>query len=254
VYTASLSVWLFLPWHHNANSVGAWVTTLGIYLTRIAVTVALMSAWKLWRPAGFLTALTWRRLSPALPLLVIPAYQLIVGPGMPDRPAWEIAVVTFGVLTVAFGEEGVFRGLVLRLLLQRGLRPAIFGSAALFGLMHLVNLANGAPAISVASQVLMTFGIGIGFGAVALASGTIWPLVAIHFLMDVNYSIQASAAGDNLGATVSTSDLLLNGGISVFIGLLAAGYGLWLLRHRVGLLRALGAGTSWPATTASNLE
>jgi uncharacterized protein len=148
----------------------------------------------------------------------------------------------------------VFRGIVLRILLRRGLKPAIFGSAALFGLMHLVNLANGAPAISVASQVLMTFGVGIGFGAVALASGTIWPLVAIHFLMDVNYSIQASAAGDNLGAHVSTSDLLLNGGISVVIGLLAAGYGLWLLRRRVGLLREIGAGTSSPATTASDFE
>ena len=136
---------------------------------------------------------------------------------------------------MAFGEEGVFRGVVMRVLLARGVRPALFGSATLFGLMHVMNLGNHSHPITVAAQVLMTFGIGIGFGAVALATGTIWPLLVIHFLMDFLNDIQAAAPGENTG--VATSDLLLNGALDVALGLLAAGYGMWLLRRRVGLLR-----------------
>jgi hypothetical protein len=44
----------------------------------------------------------------------------------------------------AFGEEGMFGGVVLRVLLAR-VRPALFGSAALFGMMRLDNLLTGAP-------------------------------------------------------------------------------------------------------------
>jgi len=213
------------------------VMPLGLYLIRIVVVAGFLTLWRLWRPAGFRTAPTWRRLVPALPLLLLPGYQLAVGPGMPDRPAWQTAVVAFGTLTVAFGEEGLFRGVVLRVLLARGVRPAVFGAAMLFGLMHLVNLLTGAHPISVLAQVFMTFGVGIGFGAVALATGTIWPLLIIHFFMDVGYSIQAAAPSQDNGTDMA--DLLLNAGIAVALGLLTAGYGLWLVRRRVGLLRQL---------------
>ena len=134
---------------------------------------------------------------------------------------------------MAFGEEGVFRGVVMRVLLARGVRPALFGSATLFGLMHVMNLGNHSHPITVAAQVLMTFGIGIGFGAVALATGTIWPLLVIHFLMDFLNDIQAAAPGENTG--VATSDLLLNGALDVALGLLAAGYGMLQVIEGIGL-------------------
>ncbi len=237
VYAVSLGLWLVLPWDRGTESAGSWVLTLGIDLTRIVVAVAFLSIWRLWRPAGFLTAPTWKRVVPALPLLLLPALPALFGPGLSDRPGWKVALSAFGVATVAFGEEGMFRGVVLRVLLVRGLRPALFGSAALFGLMHLVNLVNDSHPVTVAAQVIMTFGVGIGFGAVALATGTIWPLLVIHFLMDFANSIQAAAPGESTG--VGMSDLLLNGGINVALGALAAGYGLWLLRRRSGLIREL---------------
>ncbi len=237
VYGIALAAWLLLPWDRGTGSAGGWVVTLGIDLTRVVITVAFLSTWRLWRPAGFGTAPTWRRVVPALPLLVLPVLPAIFGPGLGDAPAWKFAVAAFGVATVAFGEEGVFRGVVMRVLLTRGVRPALFGSSALFGLLHVVNLMNRSHPITVTAQVLMTFGIGIGFGAVALATGTIWPLVVVHFLMDFVNTIQAAAPGDDSGAALS--DLLVNGGINVALGVLAAGYGLWLLRHRVGLLRQL---------------
>jgi membrane protease YdiL (CAAX protease family) len=239
VYSVSLAVWLVLPWDRGTESAGGWAMTLGIDLTRIVVAVAFLGVWRLWRPAGFLTPPTWKRVIPALPLLLLPALPAVFGPGLPDRPGWKFALLAFGVATVAFGEEGMFRGVVMRVLLVRGVRPALFGSAALFGLMHLVNLVNDSHPVTVAAQVIMAFGIGIGFGAVALATGTIWPLLVVHFLMNFINSIQAAAPGEDTG--MSVSDLLLNGGINVVLGMLAAGYGLWLLHRRAGLIGQLDA-------------
>lgn len=239
VYSLSLPLWFLLPWERGTGSVGGWVVTLGVDATRIVVAVAFLSAWRLWRPSGFLTPPTWRRLVPALPLLLLPAIPIVFGPGVVGRPGWKLALIAFGLATVAFGEEGVFRGVVLRVLLSRGLRTALLASAALFGLMHVMNLAIGSDPITVTAQVIMTFGIGIGFGAVALASGTIWPLLVIHFLMDFVNSVQAAAPGEATGT--ATASLLLDGGINVALGALTAGYGLWLLRRRTGLIRELEA-------------
>ena len=234
-YTVAVAAWLLLPWDRGTRSAGGWVVTLGIDLTRVVVAVAFLTTWRLWRPAGFVTVPAWRRVVPALPLLLLPAFPAVLGPGLVDAPGWKFALAAFGVATVAFGEEGVFRGVVMRVLLARGLRPALLGSAALFSLMHVMSLADGYHPITVVAQLLMTFGIGIGFGAVALATGTLWPLLVVHFLMDFVNSIQAAAPAEK--TVTATSDLILEGGVNVVLGLLAAGYGLWLLRRRVGLLR-----------------
>lgn len=210
---------------------------LGVDATRIVVAVAFLTVWRLWRATGFLTPPTWRRLAPALPLLLLPAIPAVFGPGVASQPGWEVAVIAFGVATVAFGEEAVFRGVVLRVLLSRGLRTAVFGSAALFGLMHIMNAFLGSDPITATAQVIMTFGIGIGFAAVALATGTIWPLLVIHFFMNFTNSIQGATPGEV--TTAATADLLLNGGINVALGAIAAAYGCWLLRKRTGLIREL---------------
>ena len=66
------------------------------------------------------------------------------------------------VLLVAFGEETAFRGVLLKALLPRGVWPAVLASSALFGLMHLVNLALGAPWQAVMLQMLFAAMGGVG--------------------------------------------------------------------------------------------
>ncbi len=109
VYSVGLIVWLLLPWERGAESVGGWVMTIGIDLTRIVVAVAFLSVWLLWPPAGFLTPPAWKRVVPALPLLRFPSRSLtIVGDraqarhGFPE--SWPERLVRVGLdqIAVAF--------------------------------------------------------------------------------------------------------------------------------------------------------
>lgn len=68
---------------------------------------------------------------------------------LPSSTAARISMFLFECLAVGFFEEVTFRGIVFPLLLQKtgtsvkGRFIAILGSAAMFGLLHAVNLLNG---------------------------------------------------------------------------------------------------------------
>jgi hypothetical protein len=227
VYSVALLVWLLLPWEQGTGSVAGRLMLAGVGTTRVVVSVAFLSALGLWRASGLTARAARRGWLVALPLAVPALLPLVFGAGLAHRPAWVFAVGAVSIATVAFGEEAVFRGVVLRLLLPRGVAAAVIGSSAVFALMHLVNLAGGGRPVEVGAQLLMTFGMGVGFAAVALVTGTIWPLVVVHLVLDYVNAVQAAAAS---GAGLTNE--LVNGGINVVLGALWAAYGVWLLRHQ----------------------
>ena len=228
VYSLALLVWLLLPWEQGTGSAAGRLMLAGVGTTRVVVSVVLLSALGLWRTSGLTTRATRRGWLIAVPLAVPAVLPLVFGAGLADRPAWVFVVGAISIATVAFGEEAVFRGVVLRLLLPRGVRTAVIGSSVAFALMHLVNLAGGGHPVVVGAQVLMTFGMGVGFAAVALATGTIWPLVVVHFVLDYANAVQAAAAA---ASGTGLTDELVNGGVNVVLGVLWAAYGVWLLRR-----------------------
>lgn len=240
-YGLPLALWLLLPWDAGTRSAGGWVVLIGVDLTRVAVACVLLSVGGWWR-SGIWTRPTWRGCVPAVPLLAVCLAPLLLGPGLADAAPWRFAVVAVGVATVAFAEEAVFRGVVLHGLLAAGATRAVVGSSVLFGLMHVINLAGGGHPVTVAAQVVMATGLGIGFGAVALAGGTIWPLVVVHGVLDLTNAVQAAAPVVTVpvvAAAAPMTDLLLGAAADVVLGAVVAVYGLWLLHRRAGLLRDL---------------
>ena len=94
--------------------------------------------------------------------------------------------------------------------------------------MHLVNLSLGANPGNVGFQVVYTALIGFAYAAVALVTGSIWPLVLIHSAQDfINAMQQSPAAATTTSAGVDVANGLLNVGIF----LVFAAYGYWLLRR-----------------------
>lgn len=89
--------------------------------------------------------------------------------GVLDWGLIALGVVVLGPLA----EETVFRGVVLRALERRGRRTAVYGSAAMFALIHLLD-----PNTLVA--VPLFFVLGIVLGNEVLRTGRLGRAVAIH--------------------------------------------------------------------------
>ncbi|HMN60611.1 MAG TPA: CPBP family intramembrane metalloprotease, partial [Anaerolinea sp.] len=89
-----------------------------------------------------------------------------------------------GYALTGFMEEGLMRGIVLKVLQPLGFTRSVVISAALFGLLHITNLMFRNPAI-VAAQMVGAFVQGIGLAAIRLRTNTIWFVVILHGLHDL---------------------------------------------------------------------
>lgn len=147
-----------------------------------ALLCAGLTALRGWSRLGFAGGGAWRYWPVLLPAWFSAAASL--HDGLPDG----LSDLTLGWLClgglIAFGEETVFRGIVIEVLLRHGRRLAIVVSALLFGLMHLTGLATGADPRMVAAQAVFATGLGLTFGWVRLAAGSLWPAIAAHAIMD----------------------------------------------------------------------
>jgi hypothetical protein len=144
-------------------------------------------------------------------LLIVPAVvalaPLIGGVQLPG--AGLLAVFVLGYAVTGFFEEALFRGLILGVLRPAGVWPAVWISSALFAAAHLPNMLFGqAPAITVA-QAVGTFCFGVGYAAVRLRTGSVWPLMVLHFLTDLLLRIDALPGWANWTVMVGGDTLLL---------------------------------------------
>lgn len=228
-YMLGLLAWLqVLPDSVMASTRGR-LLQLGMDTTRIIIPVVFLTLLGWWRIAGFTHRPTRARLLPFLPLALYPLFPLLFGPGFTVSDPEKIALLLITCLAVGFGEEATFRGVVLRALAPRGMMRAAVISSVLFGAIHLVNLATGANPVNVGFQIVYTAGIGFAFAAAALVTGAIWPLVAIHCILDFANALQASEVGT---ATAPGPDVA-NGVLNIALAAIFAGYGYWLLRRHV---------------------
>jgi membrane protease YdiL (CAAX protease family) len=83
-------------------------------------------------------------------------------------------------------EEVAFRGIVLTVFLGRySVRKSIIFSSLGFGLMHLLNLLNGADLVWVMGQVVWAFIIGLFYGYVFVRTRSLLPPMIVHYLGNV---------------------------------------------------------------------
>lgn len=118
--------------------------------------------------------LSWFRLVPVQPQLEDPAG----GPGM-------LLAILGSAFLPALVEEFAFRGVMLGLLRPYGDGFAILLSAVFFGLMH-GNLVQAPFAVVV----------GAGLGYITVASGSMWPAIAAHFLNNLLATLLNGWAAD----------------------------------------------------------
>lgn len=155
-------------------------------LVPIAVLAGLMAAGfaarGLWSRVGFTPPSRWRQTGVlAVPgLLVLLPLVSGIRPVTPDL----LVVLLVGYALTGLAEEGVFRGLMLDLLRPLGPLRAAALAAVLFGLVHLSNiLIRGNPPVILA-QAVGAACFGFGYAALRYRTGTVVPLILLHFLTD----------------------------------------------------------------------
>ncbi len=148
-------------------------TLYGIMMFIMTVITAL-TLWKMkwWGKIGF------RRFrSKHIYLLIIPAIPMI-GNMLGSYKEIEFGFYIYYLLLnimVGFVEEGVYRGLMLRALLQKGVWKAVIVTSLLFSVTHILNALVGWNWQYVLLQLGYSFALGFGFAAFALRTRAIWP-------------------------------------------------------------------------------
>jgi membrane protease YdiL (CAAX protease family) len=135
---------------------------------------------------------------------------------------WQLfALVGFTTLLVGFGEEIMYRGIVLHAFLTTGrVRWAMLVSAIAFSLLHSVNVLGGLPLPNLLQQLIHTFLWGFFFAPLMLKLNNILPLIIFHWLWDF-VQLVVPLVGEQAEAMGSIIPLLLP--IQIIVGIL-----LWL--------------------------
>lgn len=183
----------------------SWTARLLVLLVLAAAVTALLAATAGWRAAGFRAGVARPR------LLVVPtavALAPLLG-GVRWPGSGVLAVFVVGYALTGFFEEALFRGVVLGVLRPVGVWPAVWISSALFACAHLPNVLFGqAPAVT-AAQAVGTFCFGVGYAALRLRTGAVWPLMVLHFLTDLLLRTDALPAWAHWTCMVGGDTVLL---------------------------------------------
>ncbi|MCA9872074.1 MAG: CPBP family intramembrane metalloprotease [Anaerolineales bacterium] len=155
-----------------------------VVLIALAVLVALaLTGLGWWRVAGFNGPVEWRDLGVVIiPFLIVIGLPFLKGINLENGNSFWYLVVAYAL--TGFMEEGLMRGIVLRVLKPVGVTRSVVLSALLFGLMHIGNVLYRNPVI-VLAQMLGAFVEGTGLAAIRLRTNTIWFVVLLHGLHDL---------------------------------------------------------------------
>jgi uncharacterized protein len=156
------------------------------FIATIALSVVIaiaLSALGWWKVSGFNFPTEWRdsRLM-IVPFVIVLGLPFLMGIKTTDVKTFVYLLI--GYALTGFMEEGLMRGIVLRVLKPTGTTRSVVISSLLFGLIHIGNLLYRNPII-VFAQMIGAFVHGIGLSAIRLRTNTIWFPVVLHGLHDL---------------------------------------------------------------------
>jgi len=157
----------------------------------------------------------WKRYLYFLPLLLVVSTNLWSGVSM-HYSVGESLLYVLSMLCVGFLEELIFRGFLFLALRRDNEKMAIAISSITFGLGHIVNLLNGAAFADTVMQIVYAVAIGYLFTVLFLKSGSLWPCIAAHSLVN---SLSAFSGPRSPGLDVAAA---------VFLTVLPGVYALWI--------------------------
>lgn len=129
------------------------------------------------------------------------AVMLFFASASTPLPLRTAVIVIANTIMVGMSEELMFRGILFEGLLTRlRIWPAALLSSVAFGVVHVLNgLATG-QWIDASIQALSAFMLGIGFMAIRIRTGSLYPMMIVHAIWDVLLIWQVMAPGEDAQA------------------------------------------------------
>jgi len=160
-------------------------------------------------------------------VMLLTGLYKVDGIGMEHPASLLSAFMMF--LTVAIGEEIIFRGVLFRWVDEKwGFAAALISSALLFGIMHL-------PQGTLWSSIAIAIEAGLLLGAAYKYSGTLWLPIGIHWAWNFTegnifgFEVSGLNSGESLiHPTVSGPDILTGGVFGAEASVITAVLGLAL--------------------------
>ncbi len=126
-----------------------------------------------------------------LPALIIsinnfPIIAFFDGRATLAEPGYRVFLFFIECLSIGFFEEIIFRGIILVLLLKKlaqtknGVFLSIVISSAIFGLIHVLNLFDGASMGDTVLQIGYSFLVGMMWAVMFLKTGNLWLTMLLH--------------------------------------------------------------------------
>ncbi len=184
-----------------------------------ALLAALLLSWLgWWREAGFNRPSRWRNLH-LLPFPLLVSALTFLGSVEVPGPAF-LASAMFVVFVVAFGEEVLYRGIMWRALMPKGLVNTVIITSLLYGILHLGRFVSARPWSEAVYLAMLAICSGFAYATLRWRTASIWPIVLFHFAL-------------NLAGDISTPDAVpyLDPLILITSTLGFVVYGLFLLRN-----------------------
>jgi len=186
--TVIISALLANKW--PAESPGWYVTATAVRVVSIIILLALLSSLGWLHSAGFTQPgrpQTWLLLLlPLVYTITVTAYAMTGNLDFSIADSGLTAIVALFIISAAFLEEVVFRGLILHAFVRkgdrtnRGLSKSVLVAALFFGVYHLINILGGTPWPEAFLQGIANFSMGIFLGSLVLYGRSIYPGAFFH--------------------------------------------------------------------------
>lgn len=163
-----------------------------------------------WQDRAGITTIRWRPawILAMLPMFVIALINLtgVDWQNLVFTPRATLSWLGYN-MSVGLFEEVLLRAVCFTLLAiawqakPNGLMKAAVAQALIFGLIHLVNLVH-APLLDTLAQTVYATLIGLGFAGLIAITGSIWPGVVLHTVINLAGSVNdlANAPADDGGS------------------------------------------------------
>jgi membrane protease YdiL (CAAX protease family) len=122
-----------------------------------------------------------------IPLIVIELLPFFTGFNEQNSPSRIILLIIFTII-VGINEELYFRGIILNLFKNNGVK-AIIISSILFGLGHIINAIVNTNYLYIVLQIIFSFIVGIICAEIVIITKSIIPVIIFHTIHDFVASI-----------------------------------------------------------------